>query len=232
MKWNKQFIYPKSVRSIIDEERHYSVDDEKLPSVTTILAATQSDEKKASLQKWKDKVGSVEADNIKNLAASRGTAMHSYLEAHLNGQGLLDLSDLGQAAGNMARTIIEKGLGDLHEIWGSEVVLHYPGLWAGQTDLVGVYQGRDSIVDFKQANKPKQDSWITDYYLQGAAYATSHDCIYGTNIEQIVILICTPDLFFQRFIINGDRFRQYKWEWLKKVDQYYQLKKGLDNNAL
>jgi hypothetical protein len=67
MKWNKQFIYPKSVRSIIDEERHYSVDDEKLPSVTTILAATQSDEKNASLQKWKDKVGSVEADNIKNL---------------------------------------------------------------------------------------------------------------------------------------------------------------------
>jgi hypothetical protein len=232
MKWNKQFIYPKSVRSIIDEERHYSVDDEKLPSVTTILAATQSDEKKASLQKWKDKVGSVEADNIKNLAASRGTAMHSYLEAHLNGQGLLDLSDLGQAAGNMARTIIEKGLGDLHEIWGSEVVLHYPGLWAGQTDLVGIYQGRDSIIDFKQSNKPKRDEWITDYYLQGAAYASSHDCIYGTNIEQIVILVCTPDLFFQRFIINGDRFRQYKWEWLKKVDQYYQLKKGLDNNAI
>ena len=232
MKWNKQFIYPKSVRSIIDEERHYSVDDEKLPSVTTILAATQSDEKKASLQKWKDKVGSVEADNIKNLAASRGTAMHSYLEAHLNGQGLLDLSDLGQAAGNMARTIIEKGLGDLQEAWGSEVVLHYPGLWAGQTDLVGIYQGRDSIIDFKQANRPKRDEWITDYYLQGAAYATSHDCIYGTNIEQIVILVCTPDLFFQRFIINGDRFRQYKWEWLKKVDQYYQLKKGLDNNAI
>ena len=225
MKWNKQFIYPKSVRSIIDEERHYSVGDEKLPSVTTILAATQSDEKRESLQKWKDKVGSVEADNIKNLAASRGTAMHSYLEAHLNGQGLLDLSDLGQAAGGMARTIIEKGFGDLSEIWGSEVVLHYPGLWAGQTDLVGVYQGRDSIVDFKQANKPKRDEWITDYYLQGAAYASSHDCIYGTNIEQIVILICTPDLFFQRFIINGDRFRQYKWEWLKKVDQYYQLKK-------
>ena len=232
MKWNKQFIYPKSVRSLIDEERHYSVGDEKLPSVTTILAATQSDEKRESLQKWKDKVGSVEANNIKNLAANRGTAMHSYLEAHLNGQGLLDLSDLGQAAGGMARTIIEKGFGDLSEIWGSEVVLHYPGLWAGQTDLVGVYQGRDSIVDFKQANKPKRDEWITDYYLQGAAYASSHDCIYGTNIEQIVILICTPDLFFQRFIINGDRFRQYKWEWLKKVDQYYQLKKGLDNNAI
>ena len=127
MKWNRQFIYPKSVRSLIDEERHYSVGDEKLPSVTTILAATQPDEKRESLQKWKDKVGQVEADKIKNLAASRGTAMHSYLEAHLNGQGLLDLSDLGQAAGGMARTIIEKGFGEGQYKWadGSQ----YEGVW-------------------------------------------------------------------------------------------------------
>jgi genome maintenance exonuclease 1 len=96
--------------------------------------------------------------------------------------------------------------------------------------LVGVYQGRDSIIDFKQSNRPKQDSWITDYYLQGAAYATSHDCIYGTNIEQIVILMCTPDLYFQRFIVNGQRFRDYKSEWLKRVDKYYQLKKGVDKS--
>ena len=232
MKWNKLYEYPKSVRSLIKDERHYEIGSEKLPSVTTILAATASDEKRESLAKWKLKVGDSKADEIKNQAAKRGTAMHSYLEYHLNGQGLLDLSSEGREARDMAQTIIEKGLGDLHEIWGSEVVLHYPGLYAGQTDLVGIYQGRDSIIDFKQANRPKRDEWITDYYLQGAAYASSHDCIYGTNIEQIVILICTPDLFFQRFIINGDRFRQYKWEWLKKVDEYYQLKKGLDNNAI
>jgi len=224
MKWNKQFIYPKSVRSLIDEERHYSVGDEKLPSVTTILAATQPDEKRESLQKWKDKVGQVEADKIKNLAASRGTAMHSYLEAHLNGQGILDLSDLGQAAGGMARTIIEKGFGDLQEIWGSEVVLHYPGLYAGATDLCGIYQGRDSIIDFKQSNKPKKDEWIEDYKLQLAAYATAHDCIYDTKIEQGVILMCTPDNYFQRFIINGNQFREYKWKWLDKIDHYYWLK--------
>jgi hypothetical protein len=189
------------------------------------LSATASDEKRASLAKWKAKVGDVEAERVKNTAATRGTAMHSYLEYHLNGQGLLDLSDEGQAARNMAKKIIDEGLGDLQEIWGNEVVLHYPGLYAGQTDLVGIYQGRDSIIDFKQSNKPKRDEWITDYYLQGAAYATSHDCIYGTEIEQIVILVCTPDLFFQRFIVNGARLREYRSEWLKKVDQYYSSKK-------
>lgn len=227
MKWNKLYEYPKSMRSLIKDERHYEIGAQKLPSVTTILGATASVEKRESLAKWKAKVGEVEAERVKNKAATRGTAMHSYLEYHLNGQGLLDLSDEGREARNMAQTIIDKGLGDLSEIWGNEVVLYYPDLYAGQTDLVGIYQGRDSIVDFKQSNKPKRDEWITDYYLQGAAYATSHDCVYDTNIEQIVVLICTPDLFFQRFIINGQRFRDYKSEWLRRLDAYYNLKEKL-----
>jgi len=225
MKWNKQFEYPKSMRSLVNDERHYEVGTEKLPSVTTILSATSSDEKRASLAKWKTRVGEIEADRIKNTAATRGTAMHSFLESHLNGQGLLDLSDEGRAARGMAETIIKQGLGDLQEIWGNEVVLYYPELYAGQTDLCGIYQGRDSIIDFKQSNKPKRDEWIEDYYLQGAAYATAHDCIYNTNIEQTVILICTPDNFFQRFIVNGQRFKHYKSEWLKRVDRYYSDKK-------
>jgi len=212
------------MRSLVKDERHYEVGSSKLPSVTTILAATQSDEKRASLEAWKNRVGGIEAERIKNIAATRGTAMHSYLEMHLNGENLLDLTIEGLAARSMAETIIKQGLGDLQEIYGNEVVLYYPELYAGQTDLVGVYQNRDSIVDFKQSNKPKRDDWIEDYYLQGAAYATAHDCIYNTNIEQIVILICTPDLFFQKFIINGQRFREYKFEWLKRVDAYYKLK--------
>jgi len=221
MKWNKLYEYPKSMRSLINDERHYEVGQEKLPSVTTILAATQSDEKRASLAKWKEKVGDSKADEIKNQAAKRGTLMHSYLEHHINGGGLLDLSGEGREAESMAKTIIEKGLGELQEIWGSEVVLHYPTLYAGATDLCGIYQGRDSIVDFKQSNKPKKDEWIEDYKLQLAAYATAHDCIYNTKIEQGVILMCTPDLYFQKFIINGSQFREYKWKWLEKVDQYY-----------
>jgi len=225
MKWNKLYEYPKSIRSLIKDERHYEIGSEKLPSVTTILAATQSDEKRASLAKWKAKVGDNEAERIKNVAASRGTNMHSHLEYHLNGQGLLDLSSEGQVARNMADKIIREGLNDLHEIWGSEVVLHYPKRYAGATDLVGIYQGRDSIVDFKQSNKPKKDEWILDYKLQLAAYATAHDCIYGTNIEQGVILMCTPDLYFQRFIINGQQFRNYKQEWMKRVEKYYELKR-------
>ena len=87
--------------------------------------------------------------------------------------------------------------------------------------MCGIYQGRESIIDFKQSNKPKRAEWIDDYKLQLVAYAMAHDQVYGTRIEQGVILMCTPDNFFQRFLVNGSEFREWKWEWLKKIDQYY-----------
>ena len=221
MKWNKQFIYPKTVRSSVDGVRKYSIGQEKLPSVTTIISSTQDASKTESLARWKLKVGEVEAERIKNTAATRGTAMHSYLEHHVKGGNVLDLTDVGREARSMGQTIIEKGFPDLEEVWGVECTLFYPGLYAGQTDLCGIYQGRESIVDFKQSNKPKRAEWIGDYKLQLAAYATAHDCIFGTNIEQGVILMCTPDNFFQRFIVNGPEFREWKWKWLQKISDYY-----------
>ena len=221
MKWNKLYNYPKTIRSSVDGVRKYSINDEKLPSVTTILKATESEDKKESLARWKDRVGEVEADRIKNVAALRGTAMHTYLEHYVKGGNVLDLTDLGREASSMGQMIIEKGFPDLHEVWGVECTLHYPGLYAGQTDMCGIYQGRESIIDFKQSNKPKRAEWIDDYKLQLVAYATAHDQVYGTRIEQGVILMCTPDNFFQRFLVNGSEFREWKWKWLKKIDQYY-----------
>jgi ATP-dependent exoDNAse (exonuclease V) beta subunit len=221
MKWNKLYNYPKTVRSSVDGVRKYDVNDEKLPSVTTILKATESEDKKESLARWKDRVGEVEADRIKNTAALRGTAMHTYLEHYVKGGNVLDLTDLGREASGMGQTIIDKGFSDLEEVWGVECTLHYPGLYAGQTDMCGIYQGRESIIDFKQSNKPKRDEWITDYKLQLVAYAMAHDQVYGTSIEQGVILMCTPDNFYQRFLVNGSEFRKWKWEWLRRIDAYY-----------
>jgi len=221
MKWNKIYEYPKTLRSSVDGVRKYSIGQEKLPSVTTIISSTQDADKTANLAKWKLKVGDVEAERIKNTAALRGTAMHTYLEHYVKGGNVLDLTDLGREAKSMGEIIIKKGLPDMDEVWGVETTLFYPGLYAGQTDMCGVYQGRESIIDFKQSNKPKRAEWIGDYKLQLAAYATAHDQVYGTSIEQGVILMCTPDNFFQRFIVNGSEFREYKWRWLQKISDYY-----------
>jgi len=221
LKWNKLYKYPKSKRELLKGDRHYDVNDEKLPSVTTILQATQDAEKAEGIKRWTQKVGEAAAKRVLEQAAKRGTAMHSYLETYLQGGKVLDLRDVGREASGMAETIISKGFNDLEEIWGSEVTLFYPNLYAGATDLCGIYQGRESIIDFKQSNKPKKVEWITDYKLQMVAYAMAHNVVYNTQIEQGVILMCTPDNFFQKFTINGREFRELKWEWLRRVDSYY-----------
>ena len=221
MKWNKKFNYPKSQRELIKGQRHYALNKEKLPSVTTILSETQSDEKKESLARWKAKVGETEAERIKDSSASRGTNMHLHLERHILGAGHMDLTDEGQVAGDMAQVIIDKGLCDMGEIWGSEVTLFYPNLYAGATDLVGVFDYEDSIVDFKQSNKPKKKEWIDDYFMQLGAYAMAHNCVYDTEITQGVILMCTPDKYFQKFQIKGKEFIKYQHKFLERLDKYY-----------
>ena len=153
--WNKCFPYPKSKREVLEGLRHYDVVDGLLPSVTTILSNTQSEEKRKKLAEWREREGEEQAQRIMDQSAARGTIMHNYLEGYLKGQNRLDLSPVGVVAGGMATKVMEEGVIDrLTEIWGSEVVVFYPGLYAGQTDVVGIYDGEQAIVDFKQSNKP------------------------------------------------------------------------------
>ena len=220
MKLNKLYEYPASMRSLVQGSRHYDVGQEKLPSVTTILSATQPEEKKASLAAWAARVGEAQATRIKDQAAARGTIMHHILEGWIKDEPHVDLTEVGQMAEKMAHQILINGLRDrLTEYWGLEVTLYYPGL----------YDGAESIVDFKQSNKPKRKEWIEDYKLQLAAYALAHNEIYGTAINKGVNLICTKDNYFQEFIFEGEEFRQAKFDWLKRVDQYYNQK---EKNAL
>ena len=222
MIWNKKFEYPPSTRSLVKGQRHYDIGNDKLPSVTTILSQTQPEEKKAKLAEWQRKVGKIEADSIRDQAAERGTIMHRIIEGYLTGHRHADLSDLGTQAGVMAKTIWDQDLKDnMDEVWGTEVTVYYPGLYAGATDLVGVYNGAEIIGDFKQTNKPKRREWISDYFIQLAAYAMAHNYVYRTSIQSGVILMCSKDNIFQRFYVNPEEFKKYTFEWLKRVDLYY-----------
>ena len=219
-----KYVYPKSTRESIQGLRHYAIDgsEEKLPSVTTVLSKTKSKEDSESIQRWIKRVGEKEADKIKNEAAARGTAMHKYLEDLILGQRSLDLTNLGQQAQRMAEVIVERGLNDCSEIYGTEAVLYYPGLYAGSCDLVAKYKDKVSIIDFKQTNKPKQREWIEDYFLQMAAYGMAHDAVYGTTIEQGVIMMCSKDGYYQQFVIEGEEFRQAKHGFLARLNQFYE----------
>ena len=200
--------------------RVYDIVGTRLPSVTTILGATKNQQ---FLKDWKAKVGEEQAERIKNHSSKRGTSMHKFIESHVSGIGYDDLTSIGQEARPMADKIIEIGLAPVEEYYGSEVTLYYPGLYAGSTDLVCLHNGKESIVDFKQANRPKREEWIEDYYMQIAAYAMAHDYVHESKIEQGVIMVCTPDLYYQEFVVNGAELRQWKHRFLKRLDMYYDL---------
>ena len=222
MKKSNKYKYLRG-KQITDEEsgtRVYEINNYRLPSVTTILGQTKNQQ---FLKDWKSRVGEAEAERIKNLSSKRGTSMHKFLESHIEGIGYDDLTGIGQAAKPMAEKIIEVGLTPVEEIYGSEVTLYYPGLYAGSTDLVCNHNGLDTIIDFKQSNRPKKVEWIEDYYLQIAAYCMAHDYVYKSQIRQGIIMICTPDLYYQEFKFQDKELRSWKHKWLKRLDMYHEL---------
>ena len=222
MKKSNKYIYipGKQITDVDTGTRFYDFQGSRLPSVTTILAKTKD---QTYLTNWKNKVGHEKAESIKNLSSKRGTSMHKFLESHIQGTGYDDLTPIGCEAKPMAQKIIEMGLAPVSEIFGNEVMLHYPGLYAGSTDLVCMHNGLETIVDFKQANKPKKKEWIEDYYAQIAAYAMAHDAYYGSEIRQGVIMVCTPDLYYQEFKITDQELRSWKHKFLKRLDHYHEL---------
>jgi len=225
MIWNKKFKYPKSSRLSIGGLRQYSIKDEKLPSVTSILNATKSEEDKASIALWKERVGLLEAEKIKKEASSRGTSMHSYIEQYLLGRINLSFFQNNEKYKIMAKEIIDKGIKNkLSEIWGTEATLYYPKRYAGTCDLVGIYNDREAIIDFKQANKPKKDDYIQDYYLQLGAYTLAHNIVYDTKITLGVILLCTVDNLFQDFKIEGNELIMYQNLFLGRLKKFNELK--------
>ena len=221
MKKNEKYQYVQGTQIEDQGSRIYDVNGYRLPSVTTILGATKDQQ---FLKDWTAKVGEKEAERIKNLSSRRGTSMHKFLESYITGVGYDDLTELGQAAKPMAEKVIEIGLAPVEEYYGSEVTLYYPGLYAGSTDLVCIHNGVDTVVDFKQSNRPKKKEWIEDYYLQIAAYAMAHDYVHDSKIEKGVIMMCTPDLYYQEFVVEGAELRQYKHKFLKRLDMYHELK--------
>lgn len=200
-------------------------DGSKVPSVTTILDKTKPAEAREALARWKASVGEQRAQQITTEAASRGTRMHTYLEKHIKGEVLPEsvTNPYAQQSLVMARKVIAEGFTKVNEVWGSEVPLYFPELYAGTTDCVGIHNGDESILDFKQTNKPKRIEWIDDYFLQLTAYALAHNEVHGTNIRKGVILMCSKDYEYQEFILEPKDFDMWTDHWCTRVSEYYKL---------
>lgn len=215
MKTDSCYKYSKLTRVEIDGKRHYT-DGVFLPvpSVTTILAETSNKEK---LQEWANKVGEDEAERIRNQSATVGTNMHENIEKYILHSELPKGKPLEVI---LSKLIIDDLNKNMDTVWGVESPLYYPNLYAGTTDLVGIYNGKQCIVDFKNSRKFKSRAWITDYFLQTAAYAIAHDYHYGTAINDAVILIARWDGMLQKVEIGGEEFAGYKKKWIERACNY------------
>ena len=219
MRINKKYEYPKSIRSTENGIRKYVIGDKKLPSVTSILDQTRSEEDKAALANWRDRTPN--ADAITSEAASRGSKMHAYLESFILNRENLSFFDDEEQYKLMAKQIIEKGLiNRLEEVWGVEATLFYPERYSGTCDAVGIFDGQQTIIDFKQSNKPKKAEYIDSWFLQTAAYSLAHNIVHKSNITSCVILVCTVDNLFQEFKIQGSELITYQNLFLGRLKKF------------
>ena len=221
---NPKFTYTKLARDESTGKRLYATPDGfKVPSVTTVLDKTKPAESRIALANWRRNVGEKKAQEIVTEAANRGTRMHTFLENYIKGDVLKETvsNPYAQQSLTMAKIVIDKGFPKINEVWGSEVPLYFPELYAGTTDCCGIHDGDESILDFKQTNKPKKLEYIGDYFLQLTAYAMAHNEIHKTNIRKGVILMCSKDYEYQEFVLEPKDFDYWSEQWLKRVEQYY-----------
>lgn len=216
-----KFSYKPITRTSVNGRRLYNTPDgNPVPSVTTVLDATKD---KTHLIEWRKRVGEEKAKEITTEASGVGTRMHTYLEKYIESGDwpTAGSNPYAQQAHKMAEVIRENAFSRIDEIWGSEVAVYMPNMYAGTTDLVCAYNGNASICDFKQSNKPKKEEWVLDYYLQLVAYAEAHNEIYGTNIREGHIFMCTRDLEYQQFDLTPENYPEWRHEWYERLHQYY-----------
>jgi genome maintenance exonuclease 1 len=219
-----KFKYEALKRIDTPEGRRYATPDgNKLPSVTTILDATKSEESKKALMEWRKRVGAQKAQEITTEAAGRGTRMHKWLEDYIKTGvvGAPGSNPYSIQSHKMAHSIIAQGLSKCNEYWGTEVPVYFPSIYAGTTDLCGVHDGDEAIMDHKQTNKPKKREWIDDYFVQLTAYANAHNEVHGTKIRKGVIFMCSAANEYQEFILEGTEFDKYSDMWFKRCEQFY-----------
>jgi len=217
----KPYDYHTLKQITLPNKRLYETPDgSKVPSVTTILSKTKD---MTHLIEWKKRVGEQNAQRIVTEASGVGSAMHANLERFLLGETRMPGNNLVHLQANkMANQIIQQALTHVDEVWGIEQALYFPGLYSGTTDIVGVYKGAPSIMDFKQTNKPKKKEWVEDYFLQLVAYAEAHNEIYGTEIREGHVFMCSRDLQYQQFDLWPHEYEEWQQEWYNRLYTYYE----------
>ena len=219
---DNKYNYPELERVDKDIGRYYKDSKNNLvPSVTTVLSNTSN--KSGGLMDWRLRVGDEEADRVIKQSTDIGTSVHLAIENYLNNN---EWSNFGSSyeeriSEQITQRFISDALKNITEVWGLEVGLILDNLYAGTADCVGKYSDVPSLIDFKTAKKIKKREWIEDYFLQCCAYANAHNVMFGTNINQVVILMVDRDLMFKEFVVKPDEFDILTKRWKKRLIEFH-----------
>ena len=213
---------PKLKQINSDTGRQYAVNEEiKYPSITTVLGKTKD---LSYLKEWRKRVGEEHANKVTAAATSRGTSMHKLCEDYLLNQ---DLDDLGSTSGQLLFRGIRPYLDRIDNVRALESGLFSHKLHvAGTVDCIADYDGELTIIDFKTAKSVKRESYIHDYFMQGAFYFTSFYELTGELPKQILVLISVQDGSVQEFFVKGKEIIHWTEQLKERIKKYesYQTK--------
>ena len=216
-----KYEYPQLERVDLEIGRHYlDSNNNPVPSVTTVLSSTSKS--KDGIAQWRNRVGDEEADRIIKQSTDIGSSVHEAIEKYLKDE---EWNDFGESqneyiAKKISQKFVDTGLNNITEIWGLESGLVLDNLYAGTADCIGEYNSIPTLIDFKTAKKIKKREWIEDYFLQGCAYANAHNVMFGSEIQQIVILMVDRDLIFQEFIVRPAEFKILTEKWKRRLIEF------------
>lgn len=193
-----------------------------VPSVTTMLGYFKAQR----IQEWRNRVGHAEADKIRNRASTRGTKFHNLLEKYLCNEPVNIITeslmpDMKQAFNDIKSTIDR--IDNIHYL---ETPLYSEKMrLAGRTDVIGEFDGVLSVIDFKTSSKPKTETMIEDYFLQGTCYALMYEERVGIPIDQIVVIMSTDGMEKPQLFVKSKE--EYEEKLCDKILKFY-----LDNRTL
>ena len=218
---NKDLL-PKTKGRRIDGHRFYEVNGKNYPSITTVLNIRKSD----GLKQWRDNVGESVANFEMGRAARRGKSTHTLVEQYLKGETPSERSVLPLGLFKLMKPYVDQ-IDNVHCL---ETIMYSNKLTiAGQVDCIAEYNGELSVIDFKTANKERQEGWIDNYFLQTTAYAMMYEEIFGKPINQIVVLIAGEDG-------SMNAYKKDKKEFIeplgKAIENFYNYYEELNKNKV
>lgn len=210
------FAYLKPEYITLNKKRHLTFQGQVYPSVTSILAATKPQKDRLALQKWRQRIGTQQAQQITVDASRRGISLHVAIKNYLQ-QQLIATEIETNPYWYSIKPILDR-VEQVHLV--ESAVYHSLYQYAGCFDCLGVWEGKLCVFDWKTAYQPKKIEWITDYFLQVTAYIKAINYLYNIDIDRGIIAISIAEQPAQIFNLDAKDLAYYWQQFVSRLQRW------------